>query len=147
MWTNWVPLKCNIHAWRAETHRLPTRIELEKRNICVGSTTCVLCEQGSDSTLYLVTACILTAEIWWRIASWCKIPFFFFFFFAFDIRDLLNIYKGAEGGSRDRKIVHGIAVVTLWSIWLARNDKLFNGKNAKVMKVAHNIKSRSFFLV
>ncbi|KAJ0577028.1 hypothetical protein HanIR_Chr05g0231161 [Helianthus annuus] len=37
-WCRWVPLKCNLFAWRAEMGKIPTRMELRKRNIYVPAT-------------------------------------------------------------------------------------------------------------
>ncbi|XP_076917527.1 uncharacterized protein LOC143577631 [Bidens hawaiensis] len=41
-WSKWVPAKCNIHAWRAEMDRIPTRGALERRNISVSDNVCAL---------------------------------------------------------------------------------------------------------
>ncbi|KAI7747554.1 hypothetical protein M8C21_012066 [Ambrosia artemisiifolia] len=34
-WVNWVPLKCNVMAWRASMGHLPVKTELLKRNVQV----------------------------------------------------------------------------------------------------------------
>ncbi|KAJ0725473.1 putative reverse transcriptase zinc-binding domain-containing protein [Helianthus annuus] len=140
-WIHWVPLKCNIHAWRAEMHRLPTRIELEKRNIVLETNECVLCSDGLDSTLHIFTACAFALEVWCRIGSWCKLPPIF----AFEVRDLLSIYKTTSGGKQGKKIIQGIVMVTLWYIWLAQNGKIFNQKRTSAVEVVNKIKSSSFF--
>ena len=121
-WVNWVPLKCNIFAWRAEGHQIPTKIELHKRNVSVGSTICPLCEDGSESVEHLFTGCSIALEVWCRITKWCGIPNGFFF----DVRDLLEIGKLTSGSKKKRKVINGIVIATIWCVWLARNNKVFN---------------------
>ncbi|XP_035845161.1 uncharacterized protein LOC118491462 [Helianthus annuus] len=36
----WVPIKCNIMNWRGNLDRLPTRINLRKRNVDISSVMC-----------------------------------------------------------------------------------------------------------
>ncbi|XP_022024813.1 uncharacterized protein LOC110925150 [Helianthus annuus] len=108
-------------------HRLPTKLELQKRDIDVGDAWCDLCEDGLDSTLHLFTECKFAMEVWHRIGTWCRLPPIF----AFDVRDLLCLFKDAAGGKQGKRIVQGIVIVALWCIWLARNEKSFNQREVK----------------
>ncbi|KAJ0479716.1 putative reverse transcriptase zinc-binding domain-containing protein [Helianthus annuus] len=40
-WCKWIPSKCNIFMWRALLDRIPTKCALRRRNIAVGSWSCV----------------------------------------------------------------------------------------------------------
>ena len=59
-------------------------------------------------------------------------------------RDIMLLYKHAKGGKWGKKIVQGIVLVSLWSIWKARNEKTFMGAEPKVNLVIGSIKALSF---
>ncbi|PWA35911.1 RNA-directed DNA polymerase, eukaryota [Artemisia annua] len=56
-WVSWVPLKCNILAWRAEMDRIPTVPALARRNIRVDNDVCSLCDTDVETTRHLFMGC------------------------------------------------------------------------------------------
>ena len=142
-WINWVPLKCNILAWRAEMNRLPTALALARRNVFVNDQVCSLCNFDFETSEHLFTGCGFSNGVWSSIASWCGINNIF----AFEIRDLLEWHKFFQGDKRGKLLIQGIIIVSFWEIWGARNKKIFNNKVPKVQEVVRNIKSSSFFWV
>ncbi|XP_022013907.1 uncharacterized protein LOC110913378 [Helianthus annuus] len=118
--------------------RIPTRLALSRRNIYVPDLRCVLC--NAESAEHLFTGCGFSFGVWSYIGQWCKIDPVF----AFHVTDLLQIRSNLFCGTAGKKIISGIVMVTMWMIWKMRNEKLFGGKEPKVLDVAANIKSISF---
>ncbi|XP_021986173.1 uncharacterized protein LOC110882468 [Helianthus annuus] len=140
-WIKWVPIKCSINAWRAACQRIPTKTELRRRDVLTGSVTCSMCEDQDETVEHLFTGCVVAMEVWARIAAWCKIPPIY----AFDVKDLLELYKTVAGNKKRKKIIHGIIIASMWAIWLARNDKVFNRKETKAEVIVEKIKANTFW--
>ncbi|XP_035841291.1 uncharacterized protein LOC118488184 [Helianthus annuus] len=130
-WCKWIPLKCNVFAWRAVMERLPTKVELRKRNIQVGEVTCPLCGSGEESADHLFTACSFATAIWSKISSWCKVPFIM----AFSFKDVLVAHRFCGLKGKLSLAYQGIVLTSCWLIWKARNDCVFNGKSPKVEEI------------
>ncbi|XP_022027113.1 uncharacterized protein LOC110928406 [Helianthus annuus] len=105
-------------AWRAEMNRLPTKVKLVKRGVYIPNTLCVWCGYHDETSMHVLADCIIAINVWERIGKWCGLELIY----AFEIKDLLQVYKKVLGGKMKRKIVHGVMIVTMWSLWKARND-------------------------
>ncbi|XP_076895079.1 uncharacterized protein LOC143547568 [Bidens hawaiensis] len=140
-WSKWVPTKCNIHGWRAEMKRIPTKDVLEKRNIPVLNKSCILCDSGIESADHIYTGCMVAAVVWENISRWCKVPPIF----GFSVRDLLELHKVNYIGANKNEVLHGIIIIACWTIWKARNEKVFEGKDVKIEEIIADIKSFIFF--
>ena len=88
-WCKWIPGKCNIFMWRAFLDRLPTKIELVKRNVFTEDCLCALCEEGEETVDHIFTGCVFAARVWNGTSLWCGIPNIF----AFSTKDLVNLHK------------------------------------------------------
>ncbi|XP_022023979.1 uncharacterized protein LOC110924256 [Helianthus annuus] len=139
-WCKWIPAKVNIFVWRAKMDRIATISALERRNIMIPSRGCVFCEYSPETTDHLFSGCFFSNGIWLAIESWCRIPNVF----AFSIRDLVNLHNSVGFKGIKKVAFQGIIYIALWSIWRARNDRVFADKRLKVMEVMAEIKSLSF---
>ena len=139
-WESWVPIKVNLIAWRAERDRQPTRVALEKRRVKIDNVLCPFCNMVEEDLKHLLVGCGFAYGVWSGICKWCKLDPFFAY--AFD--DLLMLYKNVHGGKWRKKIIRGIVMITTWVLWNARNAKIFQDKNMKVVEVVAEIKSRAF---
>ncbi|KAJ0450527.1 putative RNA-directed DNA polymerase [Helianthus annuus] len=139
-WCRWVPIKCNVFAWRAVRERLPTKVELSKRNIQVGAVSCPLCESGDETALHLFTACGFATAVWAKVCLWCKVPFLV----AFSFKDILEAHRfnGLKGNKS--LAFQGIVLIACWLIWKARNELVFNGSKPNPDEVFCSIKSVGF---
>nr|GEV37103.1 RNA-directed DNA polymerase, eukaryota [Tanacetum cinerariifolium] len=52
-WIKSIPIKINIFAWKLCLDRLPTRVNLAKRNVAVASLLCPLCDSGREDAAHL----------------------------------------------------------------------------------------------
>ncbi|KAJ0532539.1 putative reverse transcriptase zinc-binding domain-containing protein [Helianthus annuus] len=102
-WSKSIPAKCNIHSWRMELNRIPTREVLKKRNIQVGDSLCPFCGSDEESTDHLFIACYVASNVWNGISGWCRIPNIF----AFSIKDLLDLHKTLGASEKKKEAVQG----------------------------------------
>ncbi|XP_076888770.1 uncharacterized protein LOC143539312 [Bidens hawaiensis] len=139
-WSKWVPDKCNIHAWRVELNRVPTWEALDRRKIQGVRILCPFCDIGLDTIDHLTTGCSVASTVWDHVTRWCKVPPFF----GFSVRDVLELSKLVGLLEKDKEAFHGIVIVACWSIWKARNERIFEKKNIKIDSIIGEIKSLGF---
>ncbi|XP_076892373.1 uncharacterized protein LOC143544101 [Bidens hawaiensis] len=142
-WNNWVPMKVGIIAWRAAQERLPTLMALAARNIHLESTRCPLCGDYDETSDHLFVSCQSSQVIWQVIAQWCKVPTLY----AFSIKDLLDFHLTIQGTEKRRKVIHAMVLITIWSIWKLRNDRVFNQAETLHSKTIEEIKSLGYLWV
>ncbi|KAJ0578962.1 putative reverse transcriptase zinc-binding domain-containing protein [Helianthus annuus] len=130
-WCRWIPIKCNVFAWRAVLERLPTRVELCKRNIGLPDVACPMCGDGEETASHLFTACNFSTAIWLKISSWCNVPFPV----AFSFIDVVEAFRFSGLNGSKLLLYQGIVIIACWLIWKARNDLVFNAKMPKVEEV------------
>ncbi|XP_035842805.1 uncharacterized protein LOC118489214 [Helianthus annuus] len=143
LWSNWVPKKVGLVAWRAEMERLPTRRALANRNIPVPNQMYVLCSDYVESCEHVFVSCHYAQMLWQNLAMWCGLPPII----AFGINDLLTLQDSASGSRRKRKVVHAIILVTFWSIWKMRNETVFKQGVPNVTRTLDEIKSMAYLWV
>lgn len=143
VWCNWVPKKVGIVAWRAYLDRLPTAEALARRHIMVESQVCRVCGLTVETVDHLFTGCAALAEVWQAVFDWCRVPQSF----VFHVKDLVTLHLSAMSGNRQKKVFHGVILTTVWSIWRARNDLIFNAKQVSTRKIFEEIKVMSFLWI
>ncbi|XP_071718260.1 uncharacterized protein [Rutidosis leptorrhynchoides] len=65
-----VPLKFELFVWRAMHNRLPTRVELDKRGIDLGSIRCPVCDDALETVEHSLIHCKEAGGIWFRVIAW-----------------------------------------------------------------------------
>jgi hypothetical protein len=63
IWTLKVPKKCQMFAWRATREALPTKLNLQKRHIPIG-TTCEICGKKDEDTIHALWSCKQLQPVW-----------------------------------------------------------------------------------
>ncbi|XP_022004109.1 uncharacterized protein LOC110901606 [Helianthus annuus] len=66
-WCKWVPLKCNIVAWRGNLDRLATRVHLRRRNVDLISVMCPFYGDFEETVEHLFTACAMANRVWFLL--------------------------------------------------------------------------------
>ncbi|XP_021986108.1 uncharacterized protein LOC110882380 [Helianthus annuus] len=138
-WCKWVPIKCNIMNWRGNLDRIPSRLNLRRRNVDIPSTMCPLCKETEESVEHLFTACSIDLRVWTAFSEWCNIPPIY----LFEFKDILDIHKFRKC-SKEEKIIYGLALITSWCLWKERNEVVFNQKRCNLQDIIGELKSRSF---
>ncbi|XP_076882090.1 uncharacterized protein LOC143530431 [Bidens hawaiensis] len=142
-WNNWVPLKTNIFAWKAEMDRASTLVGLTKRNVNAGSVVCRLCDEGEETSDHLLISCFYATMVWQFISNWCQIPPIY----AFSVSDLLKVHKASILDRRKAKVLHAIILTTCWCIWKLRNELIFDNKSVNLSKIMEDIKALSYLWI
>ncbi|KAF5804968.1 putative reverse transcriptase zinc-binding domain-containing protein [Helianthus annuus] len=103
-WCSWVPLKCNILAWRAEMGKIAIALELRK-GIQVENTTRTLCNFGEEDTDHLFTSYEVALVLWQHISNWCRV----LNIFAFTFSDLLELHNVMRISDRAKEVFGSVA--------------------------------------
>ncbi|XP_071713198.1 uncharacterized protein [Rutidosis leptorrhynchoides] len=141
IWGNNVPFKIMVFHWLAIKQCIPVRDILASRSILPPnvSTLCVFCMTDIETIDHLLIHCKWSSSIlsdlfrWWNI-RWIIprsiVDFSFDWFYGMGIK-----------ASKFWKL---IGPATMWAIWMARNDFIFNGKFTCRSIIVRNIKLKVF---
>ncbi|KAJ0941167.1 putative RNA-directed DNA polymerase [Helianthus annuus] len=140
-WNSWAPPKVNYLGWRAELGRLAAKVKLAEKGLYMPDVFCSRCGLREETSDHIFTDCLWAKCVWWNVYRWIRIPVLCQ---AVTVGDILNHIMAQVGSKRWKKAVHMVALGCLWRIWLARNDKEFNGKMVPVKRIVESIKEETF---
>nr|GEX12575.1 hypothetical protein [Tanacetum cinerariifolium] len=69
-WIKSIPIKINIFAWKLCLDRLPTQVNLAKRNVAVASLLCPLCDSGMEDAAHLFFRCDMAKDVIFLVSRW-----------------------------------------------------------------------------
>lgn len=121
LWELKVPSSIALFGWRFLMNRLPTKDQLYKRGITMDRS-CVLYGQEDESLSHLFDSCGITDGIWMSISSWLGNNL------QFSLAKLKSFFhNSAKISNRPLRITVAVVwLATVWSLWLNRNDIIFN---------------------
>ncbi|XP_058775083.1 uncharacterized protein LOC131649336 [Vicia villosa] len=141
IWKARMPSKVKIFSWRLLKDRLPTRLQLLKRDIIVDNEEC-LCVFGcpiKEDAKHLFLRCDKLRRVWEKIQSWLEITVTG----GDDCRsNYMNWFEALHQKIPARRAGVFWAVVC-WCIWKQRNDMVFNNAVEDVEEIVHNVKMHS----
>ena len=70
LWKLKIPPKAAIFAWRLIRDRLPTKANLQRRQVEITNTLCPLCNNKEEDAAHLFFNCSKTLPLWWESLSW-----------------------------------------------------------------------------
>ncbi|KAH1195773.1 hypothetical protein GmHk_19G056200 [Glycine max] len=73
LWKLKVPIKYEVFAWRLLRDRLPTKVNLHRRQIQVMDRSCPFCRNVEEDAGHLFFHCSKIIPIWWESLSWVNI--------------------------------------------------------------------------
>ncbi|XP_022030879.1 uncharacterized protein LOC110931811 [Helianthus annuus] len=113
---------------------------LLRRSIPVDNSLCVWCDCSEETIEHILTGGCFSTGVWNAITTWCRISGIY----AFHVKDLVDMhdYSGLVGNRRI--VLHGIIIITCWTMWRARNEKLFSNKDPNVIEMVADIKTLGF---
>ncbi|KAF1868729.1 hypothetical protein Lal_00036167 [Lupinus albus] len=136
-------MKVLTFAWRLFQDRIPTMDALVKRGVTLlndGDSLCVLCKSHPETATHLFSSCNFSYSVWQLIYNWLGItsalPF-----------SPINHYSSFLGLAKDRKrwkLWSIIWITTIWVLWLARNDFVFNNTKPSLHQILNSIKVKSW---
>nr|GEW55783.1 copia protein [Tanacetum cinerariifolium] len=62
-WIKYVPIKINVHAWKVMSDSIPTRFNISRRGINIDSLSCVLCDNGVETSNHLFFSCCFVRQV------------------------------------------------------------------------------------
>ncbi|XP_071695233.1 uncharacterized protein [Rutidosis leptorrhynchoides] len=135
-----IPQKVEIFVWRAKLNRLPVRSELDKRGMDLDTILCPICGDETKSVDHLLFKCKKVIEFWKFFLKWWNIP---------DSRlnslDPLNTDSIFGSFSKHgEKIWEAVKWVCCYSLWKARNNKVFKNKEWNISSILSEVQSLSF---
>ncbi|GJZ06392.1 RNA-directed DNA polymerase, eukaryota, reverse transcriptase zinc-binding domain protein [Tanacetum coccineum] len=69
-WNRSLPIKVNVFLWRLMLNRLPSRVNLDKRNIEVSSLLCPSCLDDLETVNHTFFNCEMAKDLWSLLAKW-----------------------------------------------------------------------------
>jgi hypothetical protein len=129
-------------AWQAILDRIPSRFNLSRRGVIKPpeSKDCAFCRLVEEKSQHLLLQCDFASGVWYAIFNWLG-------FVYISPPNLLISFAAMSGLGVSKRRKKGLMLlwqVVLWSIWKARNDRLFNNKEASVNEVVDSIKHISW---
>jgi zinc-binding in reverse transcriptase len=108
--------KVKMFIWRALHDALPTMHNLHKRMNSI-SPRCQRCGSEDEYLMHMLFYCFMSRAVWYMSPLWLKVNFL-----PMVLKDaMLTITQILDHGS----II--LFCFTLWSLWKARNDYIFDG--------------------
>ncbi|KAI8542071.1 hypothetical protein RHMOL_Rhmol08G0110300 [Rhododendron molle] len=143
LWRNLSPLKVEILSWMACQGRIATRSILSSRNIIVGvddhALACPFCMMELETPVHVLLSCPFSTYIWTKIVDWWNLAWV-------DPSSLLELsswWFSSRFKNLEKYLWECCFYATLWSIWIARNDIIFNNKDVDRNQVEELIKTRT----
>nr|GEV43132.1 hypothetical protein [Tanacetum cinerariifolium] len=72
-WNQYLPIKVNVFVWRLMLNRLPSRVNLDRRNIEVDSLLCSSCLEDIETINHTFFNCGLAKDLWALLAKWWEL--------------------------------------------------------------------------
>lgn len=129
-------------SWKVLLDRIPTRWNLSRRNALPPevSVRCVLCEEETERSNHLFVHCPVARGIWLELLKWVDSMFIM-------PQSVFNHWLCWNAGASNKKMIKGFRLIwhaTIWVIWKARNDKIFDDKVKEVLEIVEEVKVLSW---
>ena len=73
LWKLKIPAKSLVFAWRLIRDRLPTKMNLSRRQVMVNDLMCPFCGGVMEEAAHLLFSCSKILPLWWESLSWAKL--------------------------------------------------------------------------
>ena len=132
IWKLKLPNKVAFFVWRLMRDRLPTKLNLTRRNIDINDTLCPFCTEKEEDAGHLFFSCHQIRQIWWESLSWINMvgPFSQHPRQNFMQHSFYNTHLGIKS---QRWLIWGVALT--WSIWNHRNRIVFSNDSPNTSKI------------
>ncbi|GKV32332.1 hypothetical protein SLEP1_g40948 [Rubroshorea leprosula] len=142
VWNPILPTKISAFNWQLLLNRLPTKSNLLKRgfSVIMGDGNCILCQEEEEDATHLFLKCKNVRWIWKECARWWGINL--------EIQeDCWKTFEKPGAWTKNSKIRKGWDCTwsaTVWSIWLMRNQRIFQNQEMDPGKLFDLVQIRSF---
>nr|GEU94892.1 RNA-directed DNA polymerase, eukaryota [Tanacetum cinerariifolium] len=121
-WNRLVPAKVNVFFWRLNLNRIPTRVNLDRRGIDIGSVLCPVYDRDVETSNHLLFSCEMAVDLWVLVARWWEldIPV------TSSVSEWVAWIDSVRLPSKVRNCLDVVALTLMGSIWCFRNKLLFS---------------------
>ncbi|XP_071699302.1 uncharacterized protein [Rutidosis leptorrhynchoides] len=137
---NLVPLKAELFIWRARWKRIPTRVELDKRGMDLGTIRCPVCDDGLETVEHSIILCNFALDIWKRVFDWWNLG-------PFTNMSINESFLGngySFNSAMGKQLWQATEWVTGYMIWNSRNATTFSKAKTTSAMVFKEIQIKSF---
>lgn len=142
-WNRFIPIKVNVFIWRLALNKIPSRVNLDKRGLDIGSLLCPICSFDVETVNHLFFSCSMAFDLWGLVARWWDMDLPCFSCISewwswIDSTRLTGIVK---------QCLDAVASTMLWTIWNFRNRQLFDRIKPVKTVIWDLVVSQSFFWI
>ncbi|KAJ0597689.1 putative reverse transcriptase zinc-binding domain-containing protein [Helianthus annuus] len=120
--------------------RIPTRVELAKRGVQVGSVICPYCGYMEETADHIFVTCITAKAIWWLVGVWLENMDLLA---CTTVKDILDVARSVNLPKIQKKAFSCVIMAAIWTIWIQRNERIFNNTHKSYTKIVEDIKECS----
>jgi hypothetical protein len=138
IWESPAPPKIVVLSWQLFHNRLPTKENLVRRGVLEleAGSNCVWCVANSESATHLFVHCDFVHRVWYEVFKWLGVEIVM-------PPSIMTLFDCFCETVRNKKKKRGFRLVwhtMVWSIWIARNNVVFNGVVTEPMDLVEEIK-------
>ncbi|GJT35205.1 RNA-directed DNA polymerase, eukaryota, reverse transcriptase zinc-binding domain protein [Tanacetum coccineum] len=124
-------------------NRLPSRVNLDRKGIDIGSILCLICHEDIETVNHIFFNCGMAQDLWALLAKWWElnIPL------CANISEWYDRLDDSPIPSKARFILEGVGGALLWTILNYRNCLLFSSSHSKKSDLWDSIVSQSFLWI
>jgi hypothetical protein len=142
IWESPAPSKVVAFSWQLLHDRLPTKVNLAKRGVLGQEVEvkCVWCDHSPEASNHLFLHCNVAHRVWLEIFKWLGVVIVM-------PPNMMVLFDILSNSVTTKNLMRGVRLVwhtTIWSLWIARNDVIFNGKVKEPLEIVEDIKVLSW---
>jgi hypothetical protein len=142
LWKCMAPSKVTGFAWLVLLDRVPTRVNLIRRQVIIddGNQSCVFCGNSAETVTHLFLYCNCILQVWERVLAWLGLRFML----PHSISSMLNFMATSSGSKQVRKGLVMIWKAVIWSVWRQRNKKVLENEGIDLVRLIDDVKTISW---
>ncbi|GKV05619.1 hypothetical protein SLEP1_g17606 [Rubroshorea leprosula] len=142
VWNKLIPNKISAFSWQLLQDKIPTKLNLHKRGIIptLEDCKCALCGREAENTSHLFIHCNFAWHLWNACFKWWG------FIHVLD-KDCWKVFQQLPNPLSRAKWKEGWECIwfgIVWSLWLARNEKIFREKEPDRRRLLELVQIRTF---
>ncbi|GLU03442.1 hypothetical protein SLE2022_206430 [Rubroshorea leprosula] len=143
LWKAPIPSKVSAFCWQLLHKKLPTKDNLATHEILTdyNNLRCCWCNSSTETPDHLLVNCNLASSLWMKCYQWWGKQYVL----GNSCMKVLEQHKWYGGPKSLDKGWNIIWFAVVWTLWLGRNDKIFNAKEAKTDYFFQLVQTRSFY--
>ncbi|GKC96748.1 RNA-directed DNA polymerase, eukaryota, reverse transcriptase zinc-binding domain protein [Tanacetum coccineum] len=140
-WNRCIPIKVNVFLWRLMLNKIPSRVNLDRKGIDVGSVLCPICQDDVETVNHVLFSCDMAKDLWALLARWWNldIPVFD------NILDWFEWLSSLHVSNLVRLVLEGVGGTLM--CWRFRNLLIFTIPPPKKALLWDSIVSQSFLWI